>query len=116
MRLTKHSKKDSLGYEAIKELVKQNNASPIIAKLGQLEDIEDKLGIDLDTLYRAFNHICYKKGNEIKHACHIALIDWAIYVLEESVVNDHIEIGVQGTRLELKDYGKTWALTKEESE
>lgn len=79
-----------------------------IDKLGQLEDIEEKIGIDLVTLFKAFNGLYYRKDNEIKFSWHIALVDWTIYILEESV---EIEKGVG---LGLTEYGKTWALTKEE--
>ena len=77
-------------------------------KLCQLEDIEDELGIDLNIFFKAFNGLFYKKDSEIKFSCHIAVVDWAIYILEESM-----EIG-EGISLRLKDYGKTWALTKKE--
>lgn len=77
-------------------------------KLGQLEDIEEKIRIGLVTLFKAFNGLYYRKDNEIKFSWHIALVDWTIYILEESV-----EIG-KGVGLGLNEYGKTWALTKEE--
>ena len=130
MRLTEKENKP-LPHCATKNI--QFDLPKIIDKLGQLEDIleeydmdnlvklrfhldllreltelKNELGIDLITLFRAFSCIWYKKGNELKMSCHIALIDWTIYVLEESMT-----IG-EGVSLQLKDYGKTWALTKEE--
>ena len=80
----------------------------MIVKLGQLEDIEDELGIDLITLFKALTDgIWYKK--EV-HSLHT---DMCLNVNKEWV------IGCWLTKYEcvyclLKDYGKTWALTKEE--
>lgn len=80
----------------------------LLSYVKQIKTIEEEIGIDLVTLFKAFNCIWYKKGNELKVSCHIALIDWAIYVLEESMT-----IG-DGICLHFQEYGKTWALTKEE--
>lgn len=72
-------------------------------KLGQLEDIEEEIGIDLITLFRAL-----KNGFNAEHRyiqqCYICFIDgeWAIVNLK----NDEWWL--------LKDYGKTWALDKNE--
>lgn len=112
MRLTKKSNKDSLGYEPIEELIKQNNASPIIAKLGQLEDIEDELGIELITLFKAL-----KKGVYIKKAY---LPFYPLALMREDYSNHTTKYFVfyKGKKkyLKLRDYGKTWALTREELE
>lgn len=85
------------------------------SKLEKLEDIEEKLGIDLPTLFKAFDGIWYKsKNGGMKFSCHVALTDtvWELRPLEECLesgnTNDMSET------LALKDYGKTWALTKEE--
>ena len=93
-----------------------------IQKLGQLEDIEEELGIDLVTLFKALKHGIYVKNrkNEIRRVnCNIGLVEtgghdslglrfqdtnykWRYLVLDTSRDND------------VKDYDKTWALTKEE--
>ena len=73
----------------------------------EINEFEKELGIDLVTLFKAFNGLFYKKDNEIKFSCHIAVIDYGIYILEESMT-----IG-EGIKLYFDDYGKTWALTKE---
>ena len=70
-----------------------NNVSPfdVENKLGQLEDIEEELGIDLIKFFMGFKknvHIYYKKGKKIKEGI--------------------MTLGI------LSKYGKTWALTKEE--
>ena len=93
-------------------------------KLGQLEDIEEELGIDLLTLITALKNGIYVKNrrNEIRRvSCNIGLVEtgghnslglrfqdtnykWRYLVLDTSRDND------------IKDYGKTWALKKEELE
>ena len=94
-----------------------NNLIKALNKLGRLEDIEEELGIDLPKLFKAFNGIWYKsKNGETKFSCHVALTDtlWELRPLEKCLesgnTNDMSET------LVLKDYGKTWALTKEELE
>ena len=77
-----------------------------IQKLGQLEDVEEELGIDLIILIKALKNGCYvKPWTEIKHTYEIRTgsnnID--LFLLDEND-NDY----------SLKDYGKTWALTREE--
>lgn len=95
-----------------------------LEKLGQLEDIEEELGIDLIILFKALKNGIYVKNrkNEIRRvSCNIGLVEtgghnslglrfqdtnykWRYLVLDTSRDND------------VKDYGKTWALTKEELE
>lgn len=77
-----------------------------IQKLGQLEDIEQELGIDLVTLFKALKNGCYiKPWAEIKYSYEIRTgsDNINLFLLDEND-NDY----------SLKDYGKTWALTKEE--
>ena len=93
-----------------------------IYKLGPLEDIEEELGINLETLFKALKNGIYVKNrkNEIRRvSCNIGLVEtgghnslglrfqdtnykWRYLVLDTSRDND------------VNDYGKTWALTKEE--
>ena len=70
-----------------------------IYKLGQLEDMEDELGIDLTTLFKALKDGIYGKvGKKIEHilAPHLSWHYSEIYIFK------------------IKDYGKTWALKKKE--
>lgn len=76
-------------------------------KLGQLEDIEDELGIDLIKLIECIRNEkgIWKKdfdGGLINTRCMLACYfgRWQIYDKENIY--------------DLKDYGKTWALTKDE--
>ena len=104
-----------------------------ITKLGQLEDIEDKLGIDLVTLFKALKNGIYEKIQPNKKNRNPEPRFWSYEDLSlgyqfysneyEAIANDwtiyegyDFVLIVSGESLRLKDYGKTWALTKEELE
>ena len=77
-------------------------------KLCQLEDIEDDLGIDLIILFKALKDGAWTKfGNEISKCdeCEYQFLDIYLYFYWNN--GKHFVFF-------LKDYGKTWALTKEE--
>ena len=82
--------------------------SEIYNKLGQLEDIEDKLGIDLVTFFKIMEKIddCVKLSSE--NLCFMpdgkAISTDMGYVMGFFVYIKEM----------LNNYGKTWALTKEE--
>lgn len=74
----------------------------------QHKAIEQELGIDLVTLFKALKNGCYiKPWEEIKYSYEIRTgsDNINLFLLDEND-NDY----------SLKDYGKTWALTKEELE
>lgn len=79
-------------------------------KLGQLEDIEDELGIDLVTLFkilRTGGYIYVKNCKGINY--------WHVESLKQRGLNKQWYITYSNNvRVKLKDYGETWALTKEE--
>ena len=81
-------------------------------KLGKLEDIEEELGIDLITLYKALKDGIYVKINkEIDFIRYVSIFKkrkWHLY--SSSTFWGKYDIGL------IKNYGKTWALTKEELE
>ena len=80
-----------------------------IDKLGQLEDIEDELGIGLSILFKALKDgIWVKTKNGISKHHTIHLHKWQQLKL---CLFYH-----PYSHLSIKDYGKTWALTKEELE
>ena len=102
MRLTEKIKNY---YFSKKDLVSDHNEE--INKLGQLEDIEEELGIDLAKLIKCIRSEkgIWKKdfnGGLINTRCMLACYfgRWQIYDKENIY--------------DLKDYGKTWALTEEE--
>ncbi len=99
----------------IKDDVMIHNA---IDKLGQLEDIEERLGIKLSTLIKAVDDGIYSKEyNEMRKVDLIRLelisgypITKYEYTFEGlCLYDDDLE-----ECYEFKDYGKTWALTKKE--
>lgn len=90
--------------------VPKENKDECYNKLGLLEDIEEELGVNLITLFKANFEGVYLKEfygkfpvmlrmGEISHT-----ITLHTYTDEENII------------LKVEDYGKTWALTKEELE
>ena len=81
----------------------------LLEKLGQLEDIEEELGIDLITLFKALKYPIYVKEKDETWWCSNRLY----FGLGQAFI---VIIGLDDKDiiLPLKDYGKTWALTKEE--
>ena len=101
MRLTE---KTTVGY-----LCRAMNSNPI-QKLGQLEDIEEELGIELITLFKAL-----KQGGVYVKADFLG--DTEVRMRSFQICGDDSGITIWSqVRLNAKDYGKTWALTKEELE
>ena len=89
-------------------------------KLGQYEDVEEELGIDLVILFKALkNGIIYKTDyGWDKEDYHWNYIDAKYISLGMSYYEPFLEIKLEQEpnveHLELSNYGKTWALTKEE--
>ena len=81
-----------------------------ITKLGQLEDIEDELGINFVTLFKALKEGIYTKPYEQSHINFgkLGAIDYQKKRFRSQRIG--------GNYYKFKDYGKTWALTKEELE
>ena len=109
MRFTKKS--DKLGYCLRHSSIKTWQCWN---KLGQLEDIEDELGIDLITLFKAIKNgvFYYSEG--------IQLTKGIVYIISNylGTYNDKLSYSFltynEKQQLFFADYGKTWALTKEE--
>ena len=82
----------------------------VLNKLGQLEDIEEELGIDLITLLKGGKHgIWYlSNGTLYFQKLDICLVD--------KCFREYIDYERRYMKYYFKDYGKTWALTKEELE
>lgn len=109
MRLT--SNKSEEGYDF--NLPHNSNIScedltKIITKLGQLEDIEDELGIDLITLFKALKNGIYKKGED-----NICFDTKLRFMKNEFYLAQPFDENYQYI-VKTKDYGKTWALTKKD--
>lgn len=90
-----------------------------LSKLGELEDIEEELGIDLVTFHKALKNGAYYKVTD-KSSINFGKIFFDRYILWGWNQNpDGTYFAIMQSQLQLfnlKDYGKTWALTKEELE
>ena len=102
----------------------------ITNKLGPLEDIEDELGISLITLFKTFKNGVWARGKVKKRIIQGSYypigkdmemieyvppqgIAWDFGRNQLVIVWDYPD-GNPKLFCNLKDYGKTWALTKEE--
>ena len=100
-----------------KNHIKIINEDEVIKKLHQIEDIEKEFGIDLILSV----NIC-KKANSQKYVymresygvSKLKFLD----DLDVELFNHRLYVNSRGmwTSLDLKDYGKTWALTRKELE
>ena len=82
-----------------------------VEKLGKLEDIEEKLGIPLEVLFKALKDGVYY---DYKHR---EPEDIAFRLCYKELIVRYTCFGeIDYDYLEFKDYGKTWALTEEELE
>ena len=116
-RLTEKTKN---GYR-----VKDNDCSIRfdVLKLGKLEDLEDELGIPLEVLFKAFKegiwtNYLFEVDESIEGKFNfrrLKLFNYKDLYLEELYHPYGDEnCGERGICVKLKDYGKTWALTREE--
>ena len=98
------------------------NSNACVDKLGKLEDIEEELGIDLISLFKALKDGIWtnqeqwygdeKQGKIRFFQVRLLLEENAIGCIYNSMWKGEEVIRT----LYFKDYGKTWALTKEELE
>lgn len=102
-----------------KESYTQDKIQQMFLKLGQLEDIEEELGIDLITLFKVLKGNIYSLHPETGKICLIVLPicyycgnQWVIGC--RSMEWNDKENSCDSWDCLPKDYGKTWALTKEE--
>ena len=86
----------------------------IIDKLGQLEDIEEELGIDLITLFKALKNGANFSGKNEKamgipfeHIEHSPQLVYGFFKQEWRLL-------ASGYERKVADYGKTWSLNKED--
>lgn len=93
----------------------------IHTKLGKLEDIEEELGIPLEVLFKALKDGVYvrlKKENNIDFIEQLSMDnvmeDPCFYYCNADTITINGFVNPQYTELYFKNYGKTWALTKEE--
>ena len=139
-RLTIKVSENPIAYRCRKPADKFDGTELIRAnrKLGKLEDIEEELGITLEVLFKAlkdgiwtkggYYDACYLDANPVfvkGKELHIGFY-WYFQYDNQDLDNGFQEedsLGIFSMDYEetiyftrLKDYGKTWALTKEELE
>ena len=98
-RITEKCKDGGYQLKAGNEIYGEENGIRLVQIVGQVEDLKETLGISLFKLFVALENGIYGKvGNKIEHilAPHLSWHNREIYIFK------------------IKDYGKTWALTKEE--
>ena len=82
-------------------------------KLAQLEDIEEELGLDLIILFKALKSgVYYYIGQQLTRD-YVSLISKYLTNYNDKLGYDFITM-FEKKLLLFEDYGKTWALTKEE--
>ena len=82
----------------------------MFTKLSELEDIEERIGIDLVTLFRILKMLDETIRNGECGNSYINLPDGTTFSTDMGYVEEFIE---RFKKL-INDYGKTWTLTKEE--
>lgn len=115
MRITQKKENGFYELKEGQEIYGEENGIRLVQIVGQYEDVKEELGIDLLTLFKALTDtiaIKNKDGSiEEMWACPRFQISidkndsWILY----GPVEEHKYVSI-------KDYGKTWALTKEELE
>ena len=103
------TKKKNIRYFPAYERETKENYYDLVYKLGMLEDIEDELELDLITLFKALKqkYVFHKKNVKIEVlGIHIKSNELYLYGFVEDTTH--------GVHLSLKEYGKTWVLTREE--
>ena len=85
----------------------------LVLKLGELEDIEEELGIDLPTLFKAINSksIWIKSYKIVEHI--EDEYNERVWRLQDGHLYTYWEDGSHCC-LEISNYGKTWSLRKED--
>lgn len=100
------------------------NSNACVDKLGKLEDIEEEIGIDFITLFKALkNGINVYYEDEERYQFHNNLrleyhktLGWGLVYIYGCSCRDDMSMKLDKEFYELKGYGKTWALTREELE
>ena len=105
-------------YEQIK------NSNACVDKLGKLEDIEEELGIDLVTLFKALKDGIdvyyeyeerYQFHNNLRLEYHKTL-GWGLVDIYGSICRNDMPMKLDMEFYELKEYQKTWFLKEDSCE
>ena len=102
------TKKNDIGYFPAYERETKENYYDLVYKLGVLEDIEDELELDFITLSKTLKQRFVYDNDLVK----IELLGLHIKS-DELYLYGFVEDTMHAVYLRLKDYGKTWTITKE---
>ena len=102
------TKKNDIGYFPAYERETKENYYDLVHKLGVLEDIEDELELDFITLSKTLKQRFVYDNDLVK----IELLGLHIKS-DELYLYGFVEDTMHAVYLRLKDYGKTWTITKE---
>lgn len=108
-RKTSYQKCDKQGNLTKVDYIEIKDKGLAEEKLCRLEDIEDELGIDLITIFKALKQKFVYHNEKVR----IELLSLTIK-FNKLYLYGFVENTLHAVYLSLKDYGKTWALTKEE--
>ena len=112
MRLTKKKENGFYELKEGQEIYGEENGIRLVQIVGEYEDLEEELGIDLVTFFKIRKHCYDRKPIFIKDKGMIIKSDCRVELGYKSVA---VYTGDYGADLyPLKGYGKTWALTEEE--
>ena len=103
------TKKNNIGYFPAYERETKENYYDLVHKLGVLEDLEEEIGIDFITLSKILKQRFVYNNDQVK----IELLGLHIKS-DELYLYGFVEDTMHAVYLRLKDYGKTWTMTKEE--
>ena len=102
------TKKNDIGYFPAYERETKENYYDLVYKLGVLEDLEEELGINLIILFKAL------KQKYVFHEENLKIELLGLHIKsEELCLYGFVEDTTHAVYLRLKDYGKTWTITKE---
>ena len=90
------------------ETMRSETDFAMYVKLKSLEDLEEKIGIDFITLSKILKQRFVYDNDQVK----IELLGLHIKS-DELYLYGFVEDTMQAVYLKLKDYGKTWTITKE---
>ena len=110
MRITKQKENGFYELKKGQETYGEENGIRLVQIVGEYEDIEDEFGVNLITLFKALNDGVYFEKDKKHHIVALDLGSSGNYRLSYEVIDGFFE------SVYTKDYGKTWALTKEELE
>ena len=102
------TKKNNIGYFPAYERETKENYYDLVHKLGVLEDLEEEIGIDFITLSKILKQRFVYDNDLVK----IELLGLHIKS-DELYLYGFVEDTMHAVYLRLKDYGKTWTITKE---